>query len=80
MLLKYLYRPKWYFDEVDMRFVLIDYKKVLHYSNDDGETWEPVPCEEFPSLEEQKRLQGEFPPNPPELMMKEQEDEGIQDS
>ncbi|MDY6857565.1 MAG: hypothetical protein SWO11_23250 [Thermodesulfobacteriota bacterium] len=62
MHLKYLYRPKWQFDQVDKQFSGGWMEPVLHFSLD-GKAWHRVPYEDYPSNEEAELRRKKFPPN-----------------
>ena len=58
--LKFLYRPNWRYDDVDKRWYHIEFKLMLHYSENNGETWIPVESEEYPNKEQAEYLLNKY--------------------
>ena len=61
MEIKYLWRPIWFYDEVDKKWVPHGLNKVLHYRESRREIWEPVDIEEYPNEAQQQELLKMFP-------------------
>ena len=54
--LKWIYVPEYQYDQVDKVYFTYIMMPFLHYSEDEGKTWIPVPIEEYPDqAEEAKR-------------------------
>jgi len=60
--LKYLYRPKWQYDQIDKAYYGGHSEPVLHFSTDKGATWHLIPYEEYPNEEEAQKLMKNYPP------------------